>query len=146
MVDPVNSDKPWWDADQRKGPTEKPELESKVEKRFIRQAKKRGWKHRKLNGAGARDWHDQLILANGVICLIEFKRPDGKSKLSPGQEIHHDEVIALNLGNRSLVTDSAEEAIAFVEALCANKLKKHDPVPNRFRPKPSPPTNTKRRR
>lgn len=150
MAAPASSDKPWWDTDPSKGPAEKAELETKVEQRFVRQARKRGWKCRKLNGVGARDWHDQLVLAPNVICLVEFKRPDGHNKLSPGQEVHHDETIALGLGALSLVTDSAEEALKFVEELCAAtpRLKRlgHDPLPARFRPKATSRTNTKKKR
>lgn len=134
----MSSEKPWWDTKKGKGPAEKAELETKVEQRFVRQARKRGWKCRKLNGVGARDWHDQLIFAHGVICVIEFKRPDRKSKLSPGQEVHHDETVALGLGSYTLVTDSAEEALKFVETLCEKnippKLPGHVPIPYRFRP------------
>ena len=112
-----SSDKPWWDTDPAKAKKEKPELETKVEQRFLRQAHKRGWKTRKLNGTGARSWHDQLIVAQGIVCLIEFKRPGIKCKLSPGQEIHHEECRALGIGHLSLVTDSDEEAIRFVQNL-----------------------------
>jgi hypothetical protein len=146
----VNSEKPWWDKDPSKGKKEKPELEAKVEGRFLREAKKRGWKCRKLNGVGANDWHDRLVLAPNVICLIEFKRPDGNSKLSPGQEVHHDEVVALGLSSYTLITDSSEEAIAFVEYLCQVNLppfdQRHIPVPDRFRPKNSLRINTKSKR
>lgn len=115
----------WWDSGA-KAPKEKPELESKVENRFVRQAKKRGWKTRKLNGLGNRDWHDQLVLAPNTICLIEFKRPGNEyykeTTLSPGQETHHEEVAALGLGSVSLVTSSAEEALQFVERLVCRNL------------------------
>lgn len=146
----LSTEKPWWDTNPRKGPAAKAELETKVEQRFVRAARKRGWKCRKLNGAGARDWHDQLVLAPNVVCLIEFKRPDGKSKLSPGQEVHHDETIALGLGAYSLVTDSSDVALKFVEELCAatpkTKRLGHDPLPARFRPKATPPISTKKKR
>lgn len=111
-------EKPWWDTDPSKGAAEKPELESKIEQRFLRQAHKRGWKTRKLNGAGARHWHDQLVVAPGVICLIEFKRPQ-IGKLSEGQKDLHEGVAALGCGHLQLVTTSAEEAISFVEKLCS---------------------------
>ncbi len=119
MVVLAVTDPAWWDTDPRKAAKEKPELEAKVEARFVKAAKKRGWKTRKLNGMGARHWHDQLVLAPGVICLIEFKRPE-VGKLSEGQKVHHEEVAALGLGSHSLVTSSSDEAIAFVEQLCKN--------------------------
>lgn len=114
-------DKPWWDTDPRKETKEKPELETKVEQRFVRAAKKRGWKTRKLNGLGNRSWQDQLVLAQGLICLIEFKRPgsdDVMKGLTAGQEEHYNDCLALGIGHLVLVTDSSEEAIAFVENLC----------------------------
>jgi len=108
---------PWWDTDPAKAKKEKPELEAKVEQRFCRQAHKQGWLTRKLNGMGARNWHDQLVVAPGVVCLIEFKRPGLKCKLAPGQEVHHEECRALGIGHLSLVTDDSDEAIRFVQTL-----------------------------
>ena len=122
-MSPKTSDKAWWDTNPAKAPKAKPELEAKVEQRFLRQAHKRGWKTRKLNGTGARDWHDQLVVAPGVIVLVEFKRPGLKCKLAPGQEIHHEECRALGVGHLSLVTDDSDEAIRFVQTLIA-KVKK----------------------
>jgi len=110
---------PWWDTDSRKAPKAKPELEAKVEARFVRRIKALGWKHRKINGLGNKDWQDQLVIAPGVICLIEFKRPGGMGKLSPTQEIHHQACRDLGVGHLSLVTDSAEEAVDFVESCVA---------------------------
>lgn len=115
------SDQPWWDTNPAKAPKEKPELEAKVEQRFLRQAHKRGWKTRKLNGTGARDWHDQLVVAPGVVCLIEFKRPGLNCKLAPGQEIHHEECRELGIGHLSLVTDNSDVALEFVENLMKNR-------------------------
>lgn len=118
---PTTSDKAWWDTNPAKAPKAKPELEAKVEQRFLRQAHKRGWKTRKLNGSGARSWHDQLVVAPGVVCLIEFKRKGGK--LSPGQELHHDECKELGIGHLSLVTDDSDEAIRFVCTLITKSNK-----------------------
>ena len=122
LLDSAPSENPWWDTDPRKAKKEKPELESKVEQRFLRICKKRGWKHRKLNGTGARSWQDQLVIAPGVICLIEFKRPGGLGKLSEGQKIHDEECRALGIGGKILITDSAEEAVCFVERLVVTAL------------------------
>lgn len=121
IMGPASSDKPWWDVDPAKAPKEKPELEAKIEQRFLRQAHKRGWKTRKLNGTGARSWHDQLVVAPGVVCLIEFKRKGGK--LSPGQELHHEECRVLGVGHLSLVTDDSDVALEFVETLIAKGKK-----------------------
>jgi hypothetical protein len=112
----VSTEDLWWDAGA-KAPPEKPELEAKVEARFVRGAKKRNWKTRKLNGAGARDWPDRLVLAPGVLCLIEFKR-EKYGKLSPGQELFHESITVYGLQEHTLITTSAEEAIEFVESLC----------------------------
>jgi len=55
------------------------ECEGPVERRFVRLAKKRGWRTRKLNGAGNRGWPDRLVLTTcGVPLFIEFKRPGSK--------------------------------------------------------------------
>ena len=108
--------RPWWDA---KGSAEsplkeEPELEKKIQGRFLRKAKDRGWRCRRLNGTGAKDWPDVLVIAPYTICLIEFKRPK-YGKLSPTQELLHTAFRTLNVEPEySLVTTSDEEAIKFV--------------------------------
>lgn len=50
-------------------------LERDEEGRFIKGLKRLGCLHRKLNGAGNRDWPDQLIVGPwGYVGFFEFKR------------------------------------------------------------------------
>ena len=89
-----------------------PPLEREIEARFVKIANKHGWKTRKLNGEGARSWPDRLVMAGeGVLVMIEFKRPD-VGKLSPSQEFWHEDAKAL--GHDVLVTCSEHAAEEFV--------------------------------
>ena len=97
--------------------TDKPELESKIEARFVKNAKRHGWKTLKLNTMGNRSWPDRLVCADhNVKAFIEFKRPV-IGKLSAGQELLHEELS--DLGHEVLVTTSAEEAERYVLELVA---------------------------
>lgn len=86
MVDPANSDKPWWDKDSSKGKTRAP-LESSVENPVVAYAKKKGVLVRKMNGLGFRGWPDRLfIFSGGVVVWVEFKAPGKLKNLSSNQK------------------------------------------------------------
>lgn len=90
------------------------QLESSIEKKFVKEARKLGCMTRKLEGIGQGGWPDQLILIpHGPKLLIEFKRPGGV--LSPIQEACHED--AEKIGHQFYVFDNWQEAIALVKGL-----------------------------
>jgi Holliday junction resolvase len=51
------------------------ELESAIERRFLKWIKAQGWKALKMQGVGNKGYPDRLILMpNGLVAFIEFKR------------------------------------------------------------------------
>lgn len=94
--------------------------EAAVVGRFTRLVKSRrpGWRIRKINGLGMRDWPDLLIAAPGVLCLIEFKRPGEKPRLT--QEILIQDLLALGVNVAVFDDDSA--AFAWVDSL-SNRMR-----------------------
>ena len=87
-------------------------LEKDIEAKFVREAKKLGCLCRKLNGMGARDWPDRLVLVpGGAILLIEFKRLG--ATLRPSQEAWHEDAKAI--GQEPYVFDNWEQPLALVE-------------------------------
>ena len=102
-------------SQRKKGDLVKPpKLERDIEADFVKKAKQAGWLCRKLNGAGARGWPDQLVCGpSGVVCFIEFKRPGLLDNLSGNQVRVVSELRALT--QHVLVTDSAEEAYEFAK-------------------------------
>jgi hypothetical protein len=90
-----------------------PPLEKTIEARFVKEAKKLGCMVRKLNGMGARDWPDRLVLIpGGAVVLIEFKRPGAELRLS--QMDFQDDARAI--GHYVQVYQSWEAALAYVKA------------------------------
>lgn len=86
-------------------------LESQIEKKFIDLCTAGGFRTRKMNGLGFRDWPDRLILGpNRFFCWVELKRP-GEVPTAK-QELMHDMLVSLD--NLVIVSDSAEEAIGAV--------------------------------
>ena len=63
--------------------------EASIERAFVRWCNDRSIITRKLNGPGYRGWPDRMvILKNGIVLFIEFKRPGGK--LTPSQRSLHE--------------------------------------------------------
>lgn len=95
----------------------KRELEKHIEKRFLKELKKR-WptaKARKMNGYGNRSWPDRMILLPNVSAFfIEFKRPGGVLSLGQEQEIKE----LRELGNDVYVSSDADQAIN----ICTNRM------------------------
>ena len=53
--------------------------ESALERRFVREAKLRGFVTLKLNVRGQRGWPDRLVVGPGkVVKFVELKRPNGR--------------------------------------------------------------------
>ena len=89
-------------------------LESALEKKFVTEAKKLGCLCRKQNGAGNRNWPDQLVLVpGGAVLLIEFKRLN--EHLRPAQAGWHAE--AVKIGHEPKVFDTWEEPLRLVKEL-----------------------------
>ena len=100
--------------------------ESAEENKFVRACRERGWRTRKLNGEGQRDWPDRLVcLPCSLTALIEFKRR-GKGP-NAGQADKHAELRAL--GHVVLVCDTAQEALRHCEELMRSQLNAMGPRP-----------------
>lgn len=53
------------------------ELESAIERRFLKWVKAQGWKALKMQGVGNKGYPDRLVvMPNGLTAFIEFKRLD----------------------------------------------------------------------
>lgn len=90
------------------------ELESDIEKRFVRELKKLGFRSAKLKAAGNRGWCDRLVpIPGGKSVYIEFKRVGKEHNTSA----HQDDVVAWLISCECpvLITSSSEEAIEFVK-------------------------------
>lgn len=85
------------------------EREAAIERHFVSFARSTGAKTRKLNGAGQRDWPDQLVLKPGAKrpLLLEFKRPGGG--LRPGQAYFFAQLA--RIGFRVRVADNLQDAV-----------------------------------
>jgi VRR-NUC domain len=91
-------------------------LESSVETSSLDAIEERypGCLIRKLNGGGNRNWPDRMILfPNGLLLLIEFKRPG--EELRPGQAWLIDKI--RTMGFYVAVCDSKEGALHACEAI-----------------------------
>jgi len=86
-------------------------LEKDEEAKFCRWARKEGFLVRKMNGLSERHWPDRMILGQGKVLFLEFKRQGGK--LTPGQEAMIDEL--REAGFAADVVHSCEEAKYAVE-------------------------------
>jgi len=94
--------------------------EGAIERRFGKEAERRGWSYLKVTTPGRRGIPDRLIIAPAspaTYIWIEWKAPGGR--LSALQE----EVIKSlrGLGAHVLIEDTYEEAIRHVEALLGAK-------------------------
>lgn len=95
-----------------------PRSESSIERGFLRQVKRR-WPTalvRKMNGLGARDWPDRMLILptrrrRGAIVFIEFKRPGETPR--PTQE--HLMGLLVALGARVHVCDDIKGALRACE-------------------------------
>lgn len=97
-----------------------PKTEAEEENTFTRKARAKGYICRKLNGQGHRGWPDQLVVTpHGRVCFIEFKRPGKYKNVMDGLSANQMEILTkLKASNaHTLVTDSAKEALAYVEKL-----------------------------
>jgi hypothetical protein len=81
--------------------------EKAEERKFVKAAKEQGWKTRKLNGLGNRNWPDQLVVVFDFVGFIEFKR-EGEDPREAQARLHT--WLKDNKAN-VLVTTSHEEAI-----------------------------------
>jgi hypothetical protein len=106
-------------APKRRGQVKKRTVkEVNIENRFVQEAKKLGCKTRKLNGMGANDWPDRLVMVPGrpgKFITIEFKRPGGK--LSSGQADWHTDAVSMGFAATTYVCFSWEEALVIVKGL-----------------------------
>lgn len=92
-------------------------LEIDVENTFKRKARAKGFLCRKMNGQGYRGWPDVLVEGQGdAHFYIEFKRPGEYKDPNDGLSANQLDIITKlrALGKKVLVTDSAEEALAFI--------------------------------
>ena len=88
------------------------QLESAIESKFVKEAKKLGCLVKKLDSEGNVGWPDRLVLVpGGAILLIEFKRPGGA--LSPVQEAWHDD--AKKIGHKPYVCYSWQAALNLIK-------------------------------
>jgi hypothetical protein len=88
-------------------------VEGKVEERFGKEAKRRGWGYYKVEIKGRRGVPDRLLIAYSLTIWIEWKAPGGT--LSALQTLMHEEL--RRHGQTVLIEDNYEEALAHVEAL-----------------------------
>lgn len=88
--------------------------EKTIENKFVKEARKLGCLTRKLNGAGNRNWPDQLILIPfGPAVLFEFKRPG--EELRPSQMAWHED--AMEIGHKAYVFTSWIDALDVVREM-----------------------------
>lgn len=88
-------------------------LESEVERKLVRQLKKLGITHVKMNAIAQRGWPDrQIILPGCRVLWIELKAPGRESNVSPNQEVVHAKLRAL--GHLVLVSSSVEECLSWI--------------------------------
>jgi len=84
-------------------------VESQIQSAVIDFARKNGWYTRRLEWIGRVGAPDVFAARNGIILLIEFKRPGGK--LSPGQVAEH--ALLYKHGIRVYVVDNIEDGYAY---------------------------------
>lgn len=107
----MTSDLPDWLAEPAAKRTVR---ESTTEQRFVEWCKTVRLRQWKLQGKGRSGYPDRTVfLGGGRTCTIEFKRK--KKKAQSHQSRVHDEL--REDGIPVLVTDSFEEAVAWVESL-----------------------------
>ena len=82
-------------------------LEKDLEARCIKHVENLGGKCLKVKAEGQRGFPDRLIILDRFMGLVEFKRPDGKGKVSRHQERFIDFLTAKRVP--CLITDSYEE-------------------------------------
>jgi len=86
-------------------------LESAIERRFVNEIVKLGCRTRKLNGFGARDWPDRLVLGpRGDFALVELKRL-GKQATDRQATLH---AALARLGHDVRTFDSWRTAVAYI--------------------------------
>jgi len=92
--------------------------ESYEERKFVLAARKRKWKTRKMNGAGQRNWMDQLVaLPFGAIVFIEFKR-EGEGPRAGQAELIKELV---DMGHYVFLAYSSEGALQLCESVIEEK-------------------------
>lgn len=91
-------------------------LEKDIERAFLRIARAKGFLCRKMNGASYRGWPDVLVEHTTGHWYIEFKREGLYKDPNDGLSANQIDIITRlrALGKKVLVTDSAEEALAFI--------------------------------
>lgn len=91
-------------------------LEKVEENKFVQKLRKCGggdWLTRKLNGAGNRDWPDQLIIGPmNYHAMIEFKRGDEEARKTQEIKIAN----LRRLGHRVYLFNSCEEAFSQIKS------------------------------
>ncbi len=90
-------------------------LESDIEHKLVRELKKLGIFHVKMNGISQRGWPDRLILLpGGIILFIELKAPGRESNLSAHQANVIDRL--RELGFPVLVSSDVQECLTWIKS------------------------------
>ena len=81
--------------------------ESTIERKVCAAAKKAGWLVRKVTCPGHRGFPDRLLVREGYVVLVEFKRPGGK----PRANQVHEHRLLMRAGLDVRVIDDAEVGV-----------------------------------